>query len=107
MKLYRRLNLIVYLNKNWTTEYGGELEMWDKDMRVCVKKIEPLFNRAVIFSTTRFAYHGHPNPVNCPPNMTRKSVALYYYTRENTVDGEPAHDVLWQERPQDKPLAHE
>lgn len=107
LKLFRRINLLVYLNKNWKTEYGGELEMWDKDMTVCVKKVEPLFNRAVIFNTTKIAYHGHPNPLKCPANTTRKSVALYYYTRDNDPDGELPHGVLWQERPQDKLLNDE
>jgi len=101
LKLFRRIDLIVYLNKNWKREYGGELEMWDADMTACVKKIEPLFNRAAIFDTTR-AYHGHPSALKCPANTTRKSVALYYYTRDSAQAGEETHDTLWQTRPQDK-----
>ena len=81
MQMERRLNLIVYLNSNWQEEYGGELELWDKDVKNCVKKVRPVFNRAVIFSTGDISYHGHPDPLNCPDNMSRKSLALYYLTK--------------------------
>ena len=102
-KLFRRVNLLLYLNKGWKPSYAGELEMWNRDMTACIKKVEPLFNRAVVFNTTRFAYHGHPTPLNCPADMTRKSLALYYYTRDSAEDGELEHSVLWQERPEDQP----
>ena len=79
-KLDRRLNLIVYLNKNWKDSYGGNLELWDKDMSKCEKDIKPIFNRAIIFSTDDHSYHGHPDPLTCPENIERKSLALYYYS---------------------------
>ena len=50
--LDRRLNVLVYLNKDWKEEYGGHFELWDKDMKHCVKKILPTFNTMAIFSTT-------------------------------------------------------
>jgi Rps23 Pro-64 3,4-dihydroxylase Tpa1-like proline 4-hydroxylase len=86
--LDRRLNLLVYLNKNWRQEYGGNLELWDRDMTGCVAKVAPLFNRVMIFGTTDFTYHGHPDPLQCPEGMTRKSLALYYFT-----NGRPAEEV--------------
>jgi Rps23 Pro-64 3,4-dihydroxylase Tpa1-like proline 4-hydroxylase len=70
-KLDRRLNALLYLNPDWKDEYGGDLELWDRDMRACVKKIKPKFNRLVVFSTTDYTYHGHPDPLNCPPGVTR------------------------------------
>lgn len=76
----RRLNLLIYLNRDWKEEYGGHLELWNREMTQCVKKILPVFNRCVVFSTTDFSFHGHPDPVNCPEGQTRKSLALYYYT---------------------------
>jgi Rps23 Pro-64 3,4-dihydroxylase Tpa1-like proline 4-hydroxylase len=79
-KLDRRLNLLLYLNKEWDDEYGGNLELWNKDMSKCVKSIKPIFNRAVIFSTDDTSYHGHPDPLNCPENVKRKSLAFYYYS---------------------------
>ena len=78
--LDRRLNLLIYLNKNWDDSYGGNFELWDEDMKTCVKKIPPKFNNVAIFSTTTNSYHGHPNPLKCPKNRSRKSIALYYYT---------------------------
>jgi hypothetical protein len=80
LRLDRRLNLLVYLNKDWKEEYGGHFELWDTEMKGCVKKVLPIFNRCVVFSTTDTSFHGHPNPLTCPADMTRKSMALYYYT---------------------------
>jgi len=78
----RRVNLLVYLNQNWLDEYGGKLELWDAKVTHCVKNVAPIFNRAVIFRTDLNSFHGHPDPLACPPGMTRKSIALYYFTEE-------------------------
>lgn len=86
--LDRRLNLLLYLNKDWREEYGGNLELWDRDMTACQAKVAPLFNRVMIFTTTSYTYHGHPDPLQCPEGMTRKSLALYYFT-----NGRPAEEV--------------
>jgi len=80
---YRRINLLVYLNKDWNKEWGGSLQLWDKDMTTMVQDIQPLFNRVVIFNTGADTYHGHPHPLNTPNGMSRISLALYYYTKEN------------------------
>ena len=86
--LDRRLNVLVYLNKDWEEEYGGHFELWDRDMTKCVKKILPAFNTMAMFTTSDFSYHGLPNPLTCPPDRSRKSLALYYYT-----NGRPAHEI--------------
>lgn len=86
--LDRRLNLLLYLNKNWREEYGGHLQLWDRNMTRCEQKVAPLFNRVMIFGTTDFTYHGHPDPLQCPEGMTRKSLALYYFT-----NGRPAEEI--------------
>jgi 2OG-Fe(II) oxygenase superfamily len=80
LNLDRRLNLLLYLNPEWREEWGGCLELWDRDMTECRKKILPIFGRCVVFSTTDFSNHGHPEPLNCPEGTTRKSLALYYYS---------------------------
>ena len=85
MDLERRINLLIYLNKDWKPEYGGAFELWDEKMEKCHEKVEPLFNRCAIFNTTSHSYHGHPDPVNHPNNQPRRSIALYYYTA--TWDG--------------------
>lgn len=80
LMLHRRINMLIYLNKDWNEEWGGNLELWDSDMAKQCIKIPPLFNRTVIFSTTDFSYHGHPDPLQSPEGISRKSLALYYYT---------------------------
>ena len=78
--LERRLNLILYLNPSWDQNWGGELQLWDRDMKGCVQQIAPLFNRAVIFDTGEGSFHGHPDALRCPVGQTRKSLAVYYLT---------------------------
>jgi len=80
----RRVNALIYLNENWTDAYGGHLQLWDRQAKHCVKKILPVFNRCVIFSTDPDSYHGHPEPLTCPEGWTRKSIALYYFTKSET-----------------------
>jgi Rps23 Pro-64 3,4-dihydroxylase Tpa1-like proline 4-hydroxylase len=86
--LDRRLNLLLYLNKDWREDYGGHLELWDRNMGQCEAKVLPVFNRLMIFGTTDFTYHGHPDPLRCPEHMTRKSLALYYFS-----NGRPAEEI--------------
>ncbi|MBY0354473.1 MAG: 2OG-Fe(II) oxygenase [Rickettsiales bacterium] len=95
--LYRKMNVLLYLNKNWEESYGGHLELWDKDLTRCAHRIAPLFNRCVIFNTSRTSYHGHPNILTCPEGMTRKSLAFYYYTHVADPDDVEAHSTLWKE----------
>jgi len=99
LQLYRRLNVLLYLNKDWKEEYGGAFEMWEKDMSACSKKLFPIFNRMVVFNTHKTSFHGHPEPLACPPGMTRKSVAFYYYTKDYVEDDLEHHSTLWQRRP--------
>lgn len=100
LKLDRRLNLLLYLNKNWTDEYGGHLELWDQKMKSCQKRILPIFNRCVIFNTTDYSYHGHPDPLNCPEGWTRKSLALYYYSNGRPVEEvSDSRSTVFKERP--------
>jgi Rps23 Pro-64 3,4-dihydroxylase Tpa1-like proline 4-hydroxylase len=93
LQLSRRVNFLVYLNKDWEEEYGGHLELWEKDMSQCVSKILPKFNRAAMFSTTGDSWHGHPNPLSCPEGKSRKSLALYYYT-----NGRPEEELNKSQR---------
>ncbi|MGZ3918755.1 MAG: 2OG-Fe(II) oxygenase [Bacteroidia bacterium] len=79
-KLDRRINVLIYLNKNWKEEWNGQLELWDSSMQKCVQKILPEFNRVVIFSTTSNSFHGHPTTLKSPEEINRRSIALYYYT---------------------------
>jgi Rps23 Pro-64 3,4-dihydroxylase Tpa1-like proline 4-hydroxylase len=92
-KIYRRLNLLIYLNKDWKQEWEGNLELWDKDHTKLEVSVEPLFNRAVIFTISEDSLHGHPVPLNTPKNVSRNSIALYYFTEVNPSDNE--HSVVF------------
>jgi Rps23 Pro-64 3,4-dihydroxylase Tpa1-like proline 4-hydroxylase/glycosyltransferase involved in cell wall biosynthesis len=97
---YRRINLLIYLNKDWNKEWGGSLQLWDKDMTTIVQDIQPLFNRVVIFNTGADTYHGHPHPLNTPNGMSRISLALYYYTKENPdTEENSVTSAVWKDTP--------
>lgn len=91
-RLDRRLNAILYLNKDWKPEYNGYLELWSSERTGYLSYVrgtehvsyEPKFNRMVVFPTNQRSFHGHPADLACPEGMTRKSLAVYYYT-----DGRP------------------
>lgn len=102
-KLHRRVNAILFLNKEWEDSWGGELELWNKEMTHCVKKVLPVFNRMVIFNVTDISFHGHPNPLKCPEGMWRKSMAWYYYTKDRPeCEKADAHSTIYKKRPQDQ-----
>ena len=88
LKLHRRLNLLLYLNRNWDAAWGGALELWNADVSQRVASYLPEFNRMILFSTTDTSYHGHPDPLTCPDDVRRNSIALYYYTADR-----PASEV--------------
>ena len=76
----RRINLLIYLNDAWEPEYAGNLELWSRDMRTREVSVAPAMGKAVIFNTDQDSFHGVPDPVACPPERSRRSLALYYYT---------------------------
>lgn len=80
LNLERRLNVLIYLNRGWKKEYGGNFEIWDQMMTGRCLTVEPIFNRCVVFNTSSRSFHGNPEPVNHPGQLARRSIALYYYT---------------------------
>jgi hypothetical protein len=78
----RRVNLLLYLNPEWDDSWGGDLELWDADRTQRIKKVAPRGNRVVIFTTDADSYHGHPDPLQCPPDQARRSLALYYFEEQ-------------------------
>ena len=96
---HRRINVLIYLNEKWDDNWGGQLELWDKKMKNCVIKISPIFNRCVIFNTDYNSFHGHPEPMTCPKNIYRKSIALYYYL--NPKKGVKTIATNYKPRPKD------
>lgn len=98
MSLERRINVLIYLNDEWNQEFGGQLELWDEKMSACVETINPVFNRCVIFNTDSTSFHGNPKPINHPRNISRKSIALYYYTA-TWKEGTREYTTQFQKRP--------
>ncbi|MGF1643328.1 MAG: 2OG-Fe(II) oxygenase [Thiotrichales bacterium] len=100
LNLERRLNVLVYLNRDWDESYGGHFELWNRDMTRAEVRILPLFNRMALFSTSEISWHGHPNPLTCPPGRARRSIALYYYTVGRPEAEQAAeHSTVFVERP--------
>ncbi|MDR3388651.1 MAG: 2OG-Fe(II) oxygenase [Rudaea sp.] len=101
---HRRLNLIVYLNHEWDDAWGGSLEL-HSDPRAAddrVTRITPLYNRAVIFETTEWSWHGFTR-IALPEekkSLSRKSIALYFYTTERPQDElADTHSTIYVDRP--------
>ena len=98
--LDRRLNVLLFLNRDWREKYGGHLELWDEEMVSCKRQVLPVFNRLVVFSTTDTSFHGHPDPLRCPEEQSRKSIALYYYTNgRDDVVASGSHSTIYKSRP--------
>ena len=104
--LDRRVNVLLYLNRDWQPEWGGQLELWNASMSRADQRIEPSFNRMVIFTITDSAFHGHPDPLECPAGRARRSLAFYYYSngRPDAEQSEP-HRTLFQRRPEEEAVA--
>jgi Rps23 Pro-64 3,4-dihydroxylase Tpa1-like proline 4-hydroxylase len=98
-QLHRRLNILIYFNKDWDPSWGGNIELWDRQVTTCTYSFSPVFNRCVVFETSDISYHG-VSAVKCPEGRSRKSFAAYYYTREAPPhwDGE-AHSTIFKARP--------
>lgn len=98
-KLHRRLNILIYLNREWKKDWGGAVELWDKDVKHCVRSVQPELNRCVIFETSQISFHG-VEPVTCPEGLARISFAGYYYTKEAPAgwDG-TKHSTVFKPRP--------
>ncbi len=88
LQLERRLNLIVYLTPGWKAEWGGGLQLWSHDAvnsspSECIKVVDNVFNRGVLFDTTQNSWHGLPDPIECPEGEMRRSLAVYYLSEPN------------------------
>lgn len=100
-KLHRRLNILVFFNRQWQEEWGGQLELWDREVKTCHHKFSPIFNRCCVFETSEISFHG-VNAVKCPDDMARRSFAAYYYTRESDNSFmENVHSTIFRARPEE------
>jgi Rps23 Pro-64 3,4-dihydroxylase Tpa1-like proline 4-hydroxylase len=96
---HRRTNLLLFFNREWPAEWGGEFELWDEDVKVRHHAHLPIFNRCVVFETNEISFHG-VSAVKCPPGQSRKSFAAYYYTTSAPAhwNGQP-HSTIFRARP--------
>ncbi|MCB4822724.1 2OG-Fe(II) oxygenase [Roseicella aerolata] len=78
LPLVRRLNLIIYLNRDWDPAWGGGLELWSDKEGGRKTVIEPFFNRAALFPTEE-TLHGFPDPMTCPADRSRRSISVFYW----------------------------
>lgn len=79
----RKLNIIIYVSKSMTEEYGGHFGIWKKEQGPLnglkiQKEIWPKFNRAIIIDTTQDSWHGISKEMKLPQGIYRKSLAIYY-----------------------------
>ena len=100
-RMFHRLTVLLYLNSDWSAEFGGELELWDAHARSCVRSIEPVAGRMVILEPGPHAIHGIPDPVRCPPDRARLSLICSYFTTTPAPDDRREPRVLRPKRPQD------
>lgn len=97
--LFRRINLLIYLNEEWDEAWGGSLELWDQDVKKRCHAFVPKLARCVIFETSDISYHG-VTAVRCPPNVVRKSFAVYYYTEDAPASYKGQdHNTIFRARP--------
>lgn len=98
-KWHRRLNILIYFNKDWEEKYGGYFDIWDIDVKKCYGSFAPIFNRVFVFETSEISFHG-VKPVTCPPQILRKSFAAYYYTEKAPIhwNGQ-SHSTIFKPRP--------
>jgi Rps23 Pro-64 3,4-dihydroxylase Tpa1-like proline 4-hydroxylase len=103
--LHRRLNVIIYMNKEWKTEWGGAIEIhsnpWDPEGNR-IHAFDPLFNRCVMFETNEYSWHGFPK-IELPEekrHLTRKSISIYLYTKDRPAQEiAPMHGTFYVQRP--------
>lgn len=97
-KKYRKLNFILFFNKQWEKNWGGDLELWDEKVQNCIQSISPLFNRCVIFECSDISYHGYSR-ITVPGDITRKSYYQYYFIpAEKDIS---FHDTIFKPKPQE------
>jgi hypothetical protein len=74
-KMRREENAILFVD-DWDTSWGGQLEVWQDDK--VVFSAYPKHNRLVLFDATKV--HSVHNPIQCPPDRTRKAINLYWWS---------------------------
>ena len=100
----RRINIILFLSKDWNPLWNGQNELWNTKATECIKQTDIIFNRAIIFKTNDISWHGLPEKIMCPNNVFRKSLAYYYVSPLNSIKDENKYrkKAVFIKRPNDK-----
>lgn len=103
--LHRRLNLLIYLNKEWEFDWGGCIELHSNPRNPDLNSkaaFLPLFNRLVMFETNEYSWHGFEE-IQLPANkkhFSRKAIALYLYSRTRPEsETAPEHSTFYVQAP--------
>lgn len=96
LSLHRALSLTIYLTPNWKTEYGGALSFLDRNRQKEIFKADCLFNSAIIWKHSKYAFHGYKDPIQCPEGLSRNTFRLFYYVSNSKYDpNDPPHRSLY------------
>jgi Rps23 Pro-64 3,4-dihydroxylase Tpa1-like proline 4-hydroxylase len=94
IKLNRVLTLVIYLNNGWQEEWNGDIQLWDKENKECVKRYFPNWGNCIMWEYDELGFHGHPNPLNCPDGEYRDGFRIFYYT-SNSTNENPHRSLYW------------
>lgn len=98
----RRLNIILYLSKDWKEEWNGHTELWDENVTKPIIKSPIIFNTAIIFKTNDISWHGVSDRILCPKGVFRKSLAYYYVAEFPQKNGrKPRLKASFRKKPDD------
>jgi dTDP-glucose 4,6-dehydratase len=106
----RKLNIILYMSKDWKEEWNGQTQLWNNDLSECIVKSPVIFNTAIIFKTNDISWHGLPDEITCPEGVFRKTLAYYYIApmEAKPIDNKIGNDgsgyrkkATFKKRPQD------
>lgn len=81
--LRNEMVFLTYLNPGWDMEWGGALELWDAREHRPVVSVPPEFGTSLLMRNRHDSYHGHPDPMELPKGVQRRSLASYYYTNSH------------------------
>lgn len=95
LHLNRSLSLILYFPKIWQEEWEGALEFWNFGKTKCLHRVFPMPNRLVIWNYHENFIHGHPNPIQCPPDIFRDGIRLFYFSSNGQPIQPPHRSLYW------------
>lgn len=96
--LYRTLNLLFYVTPGWRLENGGNLELWDRDVRRHVAIVSQC-NRLVIMETNPWSWHS-VSPVTV--DGLRCCLSNYYFSPLSPTGTDYFNVTSFSARPEQK-----